>query len=129
VTFVTTSVASLMLDPTCFVLGLPLGTFILTHVLVKCHLEAFVTLFRSSRIFYQNRILRFTKSDESSFDRLASTLLLLNNQLYCDLFLYNQSTFSKISFFVFQRVLLGHFFLLGYSDEKCHNVEHSKHLI
>jgi uncharacterized integral membrane protein len=44
VTFVMTSVASLMLDYTCFVLELPLGTFILAHVLVKCHLEAFVAL-------------------------------------------------------------------------------------
>jgi hypothetical protein len=43
-TFVTVSVAYLMLDPTCFILELPLGTFILTHVLVKCHLEAFVAL-------------------------------------------------------------------------------------
>jgi hypothetical protein len=33
-----------MLDSTFFVLGLPLGTFILAHVLVKCHLEAFVAL-------------------------------------------------------------------------------------
>jgi hypothetical protein len=44
VTFVMTSVESLMLDSTFFVLGLPLGTFILAHVLVKCHLEAFVAL-------------------------------------------------------------------------------------
>jgi hypothetical protein len=44
VTFVMTSVASLMIDSTCFVFGLPLGTFILAHVLVKCHLEAFVAL-------------------------------------------------------------------------------------
>jgi hypothetical protein len=44
VTFVMASVASLMLDSTCFVLRLPLGTFILAHVLVKCHLEAFVAL-------------------------------------------------------------------------------------
>jgi hypothetical protein len=44
VTFVTASVASLMLDSTCFVFGLPLGTFILAHVLVKCHLKAFVAL-------------------------------------------------------------------------------------
>jgi hypothetical protein len=51
VTFVMASVASLMLDPTCFILGLPLATFILAHVLVKCHLEAFVTLSRSSEIF------------------------------------------------------------------------------
>jgi hypothetical protein len=35
VIFVTISVESLMLDSTCFVLELPLGTFILTHVLVK----------------------------------------------------------------------------------------------
>jgi hypothetical protein len=51
VTFVMTSVASLMLDSICFVLGLPLGTFILTHVLVKCHFEAFDTLSRTSGIF------------------------------------------------------------------------------
>jgi hypothetical protein len=44
VTFVTASVASLILDSTCFVLGLPLGTFILAHVLVKCHIEAFLAL-------------------------------------------------------------------------------------
>jgi hypothetical protein len=43
-TFVTAIVAYLMLDTTCFVLGMPLGTFILPHVLVKCHLEAFVAL-------------------------------------------------------------------------------------
>jgi hypothetical protein len=36
VTFVTASVASLILDSTCFVLTLPLGTFILAYVLVKC---------------------------------------------------------------------------------------------
>ena len=35
VTFVTASVACLILDYTCFVLGLPLGTFILAHVHVK----------------------------------------------------------------------------------------------
>jgi hypothetical protein len=52
VTFVTTSVASLMLDSTCFVLGLLLGTFILTHMLVRCHFEAFVPLSKSSKIFY-----------------------------------------------------------------------------
>jgi uncharacterized oligopeptide transporter (OPT) family protein len=44
VAFVMTSVASLMLDSTCFVFGLPLGTFILAHVLVKWHFEAFVAL-------------------------------------------------------------------------------------
>jgi hypothetical protein len=44
VTFVMASVASLMLDSTCFVLEFPLGTFILTHVLVKCHLKVFVAL-------------------------------------------------------------------------------------
>jgi hypothetical protein len=63
VTFVMTSVASLILDLTCFVLGLPLATFILAHVLVKCYLEAFVALFRSSGIFCRNWILRFTKPD------------------------------------------------------------------
>jgi hypothetical protein len=54
VTFVMTGVASLILDSICFVLGLPLGTFILAHVLVKCHLDAFVALSRSSGIFCQN---------------------------------------------------------------------------
>jgi hypothetical protein len=44
VAFVTIGVASLMLDSTCFVIGLPLGTFILAHVLIKCHLKAFVGL-------------------------------------------------------------------------------------
>jgi hypothetical protein len=59
VTFVMTSVAYLMLDPTYFVLG----TLILAHVLVKCHFGAFVALSRSSEIFYQNRTLRFAKPD------------------------------------------------------------------
>jgi hypothetical protein len=62
-TFVTVSVASLMLDSTCFVLRLPLGTFILAHVLVKCHFKAFVVLFRSSVFFCRNRIFRFVKPD------------------------------------------------------------------
>jgi hypothetical protein len=44
VTFVTANIAYLMLDHTYFVLGLPLDTFILAHVLVKCHLEVFVAL-------------------------------------------------------------------------------------
>jgi hypothetical protein len=44
VTFVTASVASLMLDSTYFVVGLSLDIFILAHVLLKCHLEAFVVL-------------------------------------------------------------------------------------
>jgi hypothetical protein len=51
VTFVTASVAYLMLDPTCFVLGMPLSTFILAHVLIKCHFEGFVALSRSYGIF------------------------------------------------------------------------------
>jgi hypothetical protein len=59
VTFVMASVASLMLDSTCFVLGLPLGSFILDHVLVKCHFVAFVALSRSSRIFCRNQTLWF----------------------------------------------------------------------
>jgi hypothetical protein len=32
-------------------------------VLVKCHFEAFVALSKCSKIFYQNRILRFAKPD------------------------------------------------------------------
>jgi hypothetical protein len=73
VTFAMTSVASLMLDSTCFVLGLPLGTFILDHVPLKCHFEAFVALFRSSKIFYQNWTIRFwyTCFDVSSFGQSA----------------------------------------------------------
>jgi hypothetical protein len=63
VTFVTTSIASLMLDSTCFVLGLLLGTFILAHVLVMCHLEVFVAQSRSSRVFCQNWTIRFAKPD------------------------------------------------------------------
>jgi hypothetical protein len=63
VTFVTASVAYLMLDPTCSVLRLPLGTFIFAHVLVKCHLETFVALSWISKIFYLNPILRFAKPD------------------------------------------------------------------
>jgi hypothetical protein len=53
-TFVIGGVASLMFDSTCFILGLPLGTFILAHVLVKCHFKAFVALYRISKIFYRN---------------------------------------------------------------------------
>jgi hypothetical protein len=63
VTFVTICVASLMLDSTCFILGFLFGTFILTHMLVNCHLEAFVALYRSSEISCRNQILRFTKID------------------------------------------------------------------
>jgi hypothetical protein len=51
VTFVMASVASLMLYSTCFVLGFPLGTFIISHVLVKYHFEDFVALFISFGIF------------------------------------------------------------------------------
>jgi hypothetical protein len=61
VTFITTSVASLIFDSNCFVIILPLDVFILTHVLVKCHFETFVALSISSEIFCRNRILRFTK--------------------------------------------------------------------
>jgi hypothetical protein len=70
VAFVMTSVASLMLDSTCFVLGLPLGIFILAHVLVKCHFEAFVALPWSSKNFCQNRVLWFAKPDSPVFTDL-----------------------------------------------------------
>jgi hypothetical protein len=63
VTFVKTSVASLMLDSTCFFLRLPLDTFNLAHVLIKCHFEVFAALSRSSKIFYQNWTIRFAKLD------------------------------------------------------------------
>jgi hypothetical protein len=62
-TFVTASIAYLMLDPTCFILRMPLDTFIFPYVFVKCHLEPFVALPWSSEIFCQNRILRFAKLD------------------------------------------------------------------
>jgi hypothetical protein len=108
VTFVMASVAYVMLDPTCFILGMPLGTFILTHVLVKCHFGAFVALSRSSGMFCRNQTLRFVKPDspfcqtrQSGFYRLTSTLLFLDSQLHCSIFLYNRSTFFEISFFVF----------------------------
>jgi hypothetical protein len=57
VTFVTAGVASLMLDSSCFVLRLALGTFILANVLVKCYFEAFVALWCTCasvrlRVFY-----------------------------------------------------------------------------
>jgi hypothetical protein len=82
VTFVTTSVVSLMLGSTCFVLGLPLGTFILSHVLVKCHLEAFVALPWSSEIFYQNWILWFAKPDSLVLtDLLRSFFLWTDNYI------------------------------------------------
>jgi hypothetical protein len=51
VTFITTSLASLTLDSTYFVLRLSFGAFILAHVILKCHFEAFVALSRNSRIF------------------------------------------------------------------------------
>jgi hypothetical protein len=76
VTFVMTSVANLMFDSTCFVLRLSLGTFILTHVLVKCHLKASVALSRSSKIFCWNWTLWFTKSDS----------LVLTDLLRCFIF-------------------------------------------
>jgi hypothetical protein len=50
-TFVTTSVACLILDSTYFVLGLPLSTFILAHILFKCRFEAFVALSKGSKFF------------------------------------------------------------------------------
>jgi hypothetical protein len=56
-TFVTATVSGLVLDSTCFILGLPLGTFILAHVLVKCQFKVFIARSRSSVIFYRNWIL------------------------------------------------------------------------
>jgi hypothetical protein len=50
-TFIMTSVSSLMLYFTCFVIGFSLGTFILALVLIKCHFKVFVALSRSSGIF------------------------------------------------------------------------------
>jgi hypothetical protein len=87
VTFVTAIVASLMLDFTCFVPGLPLGTFILAHVLVKYHLEAFVALLWSFEFLYQNRILRFAKSNSSVLtDLLRSFFLWTDNYIVAFLF-------------------------------------------
>jgi hypothetical protein len=79
VTFITASVVSLILNPTCFVLGLYLGTFILAHVLVKCHLKAFVALSRSSVNFLTKPDTLVYQIGQSGFDRLIFTLLLFNN--------------------------------------------------
>jgi hypothetical protein len=48
VTFFMTSVASLMLDSTCFVFGLHFGTSTLAHIPLKCHLETFIALSSAS---------------------------------------------------------------------------------
>jgi hypothetical protein len=68
VTFVTTS---LMLDSTCFVLGLPFGTFILAHVFAKRHFKDFVALPEILEFSVETRL--------SDFDRHASMLLLLDS--------------------------------------------------
>jgi hypothetical protein len=68
VNFVAASVASLMLDSICFVLGLPFGISILAHVLVTRQFKVFIALSKSSRIFYL-----------SYFGKLASMLLLLDS--------------------------------------------------
>jgi hypothetical protein len=54
VTFAMASIASLMVDSTCFILELPPRFFILAHVLVKCHFEAFVALSINSGFFLPN---------------------------------------------------------------------------
>jgi hypothetical protein len=71
VTFVTTSVAYLMHDPTCFVFLMPLGTFILSHVLLP------------------KPDTPVCQTGQSSFNRLALKLLFLDKQLYCVFFLGN----------------------------------------
>jgi hypothetical protein len=83
------SVAYLMLNLACFVLGKPLGTFILAHVLVKSHFKAFVALSRSSTIFLSKTDTPVCQTEQPSFYRLALTLLFLDSQLYCGLFIYN----------------------------------------
>jgi hypothetical protein len=61
VTFVMVSVASLMLDSTCFVFGLPLGTSILARVSLKFHFKAIVALSGGFEVFCRNWSLRFVK--------------------------------------------------------------------
>jgi hypothetical protein len=56
-TFVTSSVASLILDYTYFVFGLPFSTTTLTHVSLKCHFESFVALLRGFETLYRNGTL------------------------------------------------------------------------
>jgi hypothetical protein len=63
VTFVTTSVASLILDSSCFVFGFPFSASTLGHVSLKCCFEVFVALSSGSEIFCRNRIIRFVKLD------------------------------------------------------------------
>jgi hypothetical protein len=100
VTFVTVSVASLILYSTCFVLVLPLGTFILSHVLVKCTLKPLLHCLEVL-IFLSKPDYPGYQIGPSDFHILASMLLLLDSQLYCDLFLCKQSTFFDISLFIF----------------------------
>jgi hypothetical protein len=51
VTFFTTSVASLILDPICFIFGFLFDTSTLAHEPLKCHFEAFIALSRDSKFF------------------------------------------------------------------------------
>jgi hypothetical protein len=77
VTLVTASVVGLILNSTCFVLGFPLATFILAHVLAKCHFEVFVAL--SRRNFLSKLDTPVCQTRQSDFDRLASMLLPLDS--------------------------------------------------
>jgi hypothetical protein len=90
VTFLMANVASLMFDSICFVFGLPFGTFILAHVLSSATLK---------HLLHCSEVLKF--SIKTGFDRLASPFLLLDSQQSCELFLFKQSIFSEIGFFIF----------------------------
>jgi hypothetical protein len=110
INFVTANVASLIIDSTCFVLGLPFVIFILTHILVKCHLKTFITLSWGSKIFWRNQILRFAKPDSpvltdllQSFFFGHTTILwyfsLQPNHLLWDKLLYLLKSFTWSFFY------------------------------
>jgi hypothetical protein len=126
VTFVTAGVASLMLDSTCFVLGSSLGTFILAQVLVKCHFEVFVALSKGSEIFCRNRILRFVKPDSPILiDLFRCFFFWIVNYIMAFSLQAKHILWDKLLCLL--ESFIWSFFLLGHSDEKCPNVEHSKH--
>jgi hypothetical protein len=63
VTFVTVSVAYLILDSTCFVLGMPLGTFILLMCLSSATLNPLLHCPEVLNFSTKNQILWFAKPD------------------------------------------------------------------
>jgi hypothetical protein len=100
VTFLTTSVANLMLDSTCFVLYCLLVLLFLPMYLSTTTLKHLLHC-PKVLIFLLKLDILICQTIHSDFDRLALMLLHLDRELYCTLFLCNQSTFSEINFFIF----------------------------